>query len=56
MVNKAKVNLASFENIFVIQSDIVIVSLPEKVNVIFSTLYCIGFPIIGNYSVIFGNC
>ena len=36
MVNKAKVNLASFEKVFVIQSDIVNVSLPEKVNVIFS--------------------
>ena len=36
MVNKAKENLASFENVFVIQSDIVKVSLPKKVNVIFS--------------------
>ena len=36
MVNKAKLNLASFENVFVIQSDIANVSLPEKVNVIFS--------------------
>jgi trans-aconitate 2-methyltransferase len=36
MVKKAKVNLASVENVFVIQSDIVNVSLPEKVNVIFS--------------------
>ena len=36
MVNKAKLNLARFENVFVIQSNIANVSLPEKVNVIFS--------------------
>jgi trans-aconitate 2-methyltransferase len=36
MVNKAKLNLASFKNVFVIQSDITNVFLPEKVNVVFS--------------------
>ena len=36
MVNKAKLNLSSFKNVFVIQSDITNVFLPEKVNVVFS--------------------
>src|SRR6476659_2248287 len=36
MVSQAKLNLSSFENVHVIQSDIANVSLPVKVNVIFS--------------------
>ena len=36
MVSQAKLNLSSFENVHVIQSDIANVSLPDKVNVIFS--------------------
>lgn len=36
MIDQAKENLASFENVFVVESDILSVELPKKVDVIFS--------------------
>ena len=48
--------LKDLENVEVVQSDIALIKLPTKLDVIFSNARFIGFIIMYKFSSIFGRC